>query len=112
MAGRAVSSHSDLAFSAQVSPHEFLQAVMQASNKRFLVDRQGDPVEFLAWFLHELHRCAASPACVASGCCLTCAPPPCLRSDLGGTKQPGSSIVDHAFQVRTSFGELLWAVGR
>jgi hypothetical protein len=34
-----------------------LQAV-RASNKRFLIDRQGDPVEFLAWFLHELHRCA------------------------------------------------------
>jgi U4/U6.U5 tri-snRNP-associated protein 2 len=46
----------------QVSPHEFLQAVVRASNKRFLIDRQGDPVEFLAWFLHELHRCAQ--ACV------------------------------------------------
>jgi hypothetical protein len=44
---------------AQVSPHEFLQAVVSASKKRFRIDRQGDPVEFLAWFLHELHRCGA-----------------------------------------------------
>ncbi len=43
----------------QVSPHEFLQAVVSASKKRFRIDRQGDPVEFLAWFLHELHRCGA-----------------------------------------------------
>jgi U4/U6.U5 tri-snRNP-associated protein 2 len=41
---------------AQVSPHEFLQAVVSASKKRFRIDAQGDPVEFLAWFLHELHR--------------------------------------------------------
>jgi U4/U6.U5 tri-snRNP-associated protein 2 len=40
-----------------VSPHEFLQAVVSASKKRFRIDAQGDPVEFLAWFLHELHRC-------------------------------------------------------
>ena len=41
-----------------MSPHEFLQAVVRASSKRFLIDRQGDPVDFLAWFLHELHRFA------------------------------------------------------
>jgi hypothetical protein len=51
---------------AQVSPHEFLQAVVYASNKRFLIDRQGDPVDFLAWFLHELHRCV--PVLCASAC--------------------------------------------
>ena len=54
-----------LTLDAQVSPHEFLQAIVRASNKRFLIDRQGDPVEFLAWFLHELHRCAHLGLCTA-----------------------------------------------
>jgi hypothetical protein len=83
----------------QVSPHEFLQAVVRASNKRFLIDRQGDPVEFLAWFLHELHRCVRTCLFVLLVICLL---NECMhrRSDLGGTKQPGSSSLDHAFQVR------------
>ena len=34
---------------------------MSASRKRFRIDSQGDPVEFLAWFLHELHRCVHEP---------------------------------------------------
>lgn len=55
-----------------------MQAVLTASGKRFLVDAQWDPVEFLSWLLHELHR------------------------DLGGTRKHGSSVVDRALQ-----GELL-----
>lgn len=65
-------------FKGQVSPHEFMQAVLTASGKRFLVDSQGDPVEFLSWLLHELHK------------------------ELGGTKKFGSSVIDRALQ-----GELL-----
>ena len=41
---------------AQVSPHEFMQAVMQESGKRFLIDKQSDPVQFLTWLLNALHR--------------------------------------------------------
>lgn len=65
-------------FKGQVSPHEFMQAVLTASGKRFLVDTQGDPVEFVSWLLHELHK------------------------ELGGTKKFGSSVIDRALQ-----GELL-----
>jgi U4/U6.U5 tri-snRNP-associated protein 2 len=43
------------AFKGQVSPHEFMQAVMAASNKRFIIDRQSDPVEFLSWLVNSLH---------------------------------------------------------
>nr|CAB3468820.1 unnamed protein product [Digitaria exilis] len=42
-------------FKGQVSPHEFLQAVMKASNKRFQIGVQSDPVEFMSWFLNTLH---------------------------------------------------------
>ncbi|KAG1327301.1 U4/U6.U5 tri-snRNP-associated protein 2 [Cocos nucifera] len=39
----------------RVSPHEFLQAVMKASNKRFQIGVQSDPVEFMSWLLNTLH---------------------------------------------------------
>lgn len=41
--------------SLQVSPHEFLQAVMKASKKRFRIGMQSDPVEFMSWLLNTLH---------------------------------------------------------
>ncbi|CAN1260009.1 U4/U6.U5 tri-snRNP-associated protein 2 [Linum perenne] len=42
-------------FKGQVSPHEFLQAVMKASKKRFRIGQQSDPLEFMAWLLNTLH---------------------------------------------------------
>ena len=39
----------------QVSPHEFLQAIMKASKKRFRIGAQSDPVEFISWLLNTLH---------------------------------------------------------
>ncbi|KAH7674167.1 Ubiquitinyl hydrolase 1 protein [Dioscorea alata] len=39
----------------KVSPHEFLQAVMKASDKRFQIGVQSDPVEFMSWLLNTLH---------------------------------------------------------
>ncbi|KAJ0965161.1 hypothetical protein J5N97_026299 [Dioscorea zingiberensis] len=42
-------------FKGQVSPHEFLQAVMKASNKRFQIGVQSDPVEFMSWLLNTLN---------------------------------------------------------
>ena len=54
-------------FKSQVSPHEFLQEVSSASNKKFRITEQGDPLDFLSWLLNALHR------------------------DLGGTKRPNSS---------------------
>lgn len=43
------------AFKGQVSPHEFMQAVMSASSKRLIIDRQSDPLEFLSWLVNSLH---------------------------------------------------------
>ncbi|KAM7530707.1 hypothetical protein LguiB_034117 [Lonicera macranthoides] len=43
-------------FKGQVSPHEFLQAVMQASEKRFQIGVQSDPVKFMSWLLNTLHK--------------------------------------------------------
>ena len=40
---------------SQVSPHEFMQAVMSASGKRFTIEKQSDPVEFFTWLLNTLH---------------------------------------------------------
>lgn len=40
-----------------MSPHEFLQAVMEASKKRFRVGLQySNPVEFMSWLLNALHE--------------------------------------------------------
>jgi U4/U6.U5 tri-snRNP-associated protein 2 len=63
------------AFKAHVSPHELLQEISLRSNKRFTLTTQSDPVEFLSWFLNNLHL------------------------GLGGSKtRPGSSMVQKAFQ--------------
>ena len=61
-------------FKGQVSPHEFMQAVLAASDRRFLIDKQSDPVEFLSWLLNT------------------------LNADLSGKKRGGKSIVSRCFQ--------------
>ncbi|KAK1247813.1 hypothetical protein MKX07_000701 [Trichoderma sp. CBMAI-0711] len=63
------------AFKAHVSPHELLQEVALQSNKRFTLTHQSDPVDFLSWFLNNLHL------------------------GLGGSKtKPGSSMIQRTFQ--------------
>lgn len=63
------------AFKAHVSPHELLQEISLRSNKRFTLTAQSDPVDFLSWFLNNLHL------------------------GLGGSKtRPGSSMLQKAFQ--------------
>ncbi|QUC22457.1 uncharacterized protein UV8b_06698 [Ustilaginoidea virens] len=63
------------AFKAHVSPHELLQEIALRSNKRFTLTNQSDPVEFLSWFLNNLHL------------------------GLGGSKtRPGSSVIQRTFQ--------------
>ncbi|KAG6039882.1 hypothetical protein E4U41_001882 [Claviceps citrina] len=65
------------AFKAHVSPHELLQEIALRSNKRFTLTNQSDPVEFLSWFLNNLHL------------------------GLGGSKtRPGSSMIQRTFQGR------------
>lgn len=61
-------------FKSHVSPHEMLQAVVLWSNKKFQITEQGDPIEFLSWFLHILHK------------------------QLRGNKQLNSSVVYRTFQ--------------
>ena len=43
-------------FKAQVSPHEMLQAVNLASKGRFKIGEQADPIQFIGWFLNEMHK--------------------------------------------------------
>ncbi|KAL8924645.1 MAG: hypothetical protein Q9208_003960 [Pyrenodesmia sp. 3 TL-2023] len=63
------------AFKTHVSPHELLQQVSRQSNKRFDLLHQSDPVEFLSWFLNNMHLA------------------------LGGSKsKPGTSIIHRVFQ--------------
>lgn len=63
------------AFRNHVSPHELLQEIAVRSSKKFTLTNPADPVEFLSWFLNNLH--------------LT----------LGGSKtKPQSSIIQKAFQ--------------
>lgn len=65
------------AFKSHVSPHELLQEIALRSSKRFTLTQQSDPVEFLSWFLNNLHL------------------------SLGGAKRPSkkpTSVVQAAFQ--------------
>ncbi|KAM0802785.1 hypothetical protein BDR22DRAFT_879708 [Usnea florida] len=63
------------AFKTHVSPHELLQQVSRQSNKRFDLLHQSDPVDFLSWFLNNMHLA------------------------LGGSKtKPGTSIIQRVFQ--------------
>lgn len=63
------------AFKAHVSPHELLQEIALISGKKFNLTEQSDPVDFLNWFLNNLHLA------------------------LGGSKsKPGSSIIQRIFQ--------------
>jgi U4/U6.U5 tri-snRNP-associated protein 2 len=65
------------AFKSHVSPHELLQEISLKSAKRFTLTAQSDPVEFLIWFLNNLHLA------------------------LGGSKgKPGSSMIQQVFQGR------------
>lgn len=65
------------AFKSHVSPHELLQEISLRSNKRFTLTAQSDPVDFLSWYLNNLHL------------------------GLGGSKtKPGSSMVQRVFQGR------------
>lgn len=63
------------AFKSHVSPHELLQEISLKSNKKFNLTAQSDPVEFLSWFLNNIHLA------------------------LGGSKtKPGSSMAQQCFQ--------------
>ncbi|KAL8988585.1 MAG: hypothetical protein Q9177_002365 [Variospora cf. flavescens] len=63
------------AFKTHVSPHELIQQVSRQSNKRFDLLHQSDPVDFLSWFLNNMHLA------------------------LGGSKtKPGTSIIHRVFQ--------------
>uniref|UniRef100_A0A1I8G0W6 ubiquitinyl hydrolase 1 n=1 Tax=Macrostomum lignano TaxID=282301 RepID=A0A1I8G0W6_9PLAT len=61
-------------FKAHVSPHEFLQAVVLCSKKRFQFTVQSDAVDFMSWLLNTLHM------------------------GLNGTKSVSSSIVNKTFR--------------
>ncbi|KAJ3197158.1 hypothetical protein HK101_005675 [Irineochytrium annulatum] len=62
------------AFKGQVSPHELLQEISNASQKKFRLSEQADPIHFLSWFLNALH------------------------AGMKGTKKGGSSIIYKIFQ--------------
>ncbi|KAI8072169.1 uncharacterized protein B0P05DRAFT_473891 [Gilbertella persicaria] len=57
------------AFKGQVSPHELLQEISNASQKRFKLTEQSNAIDFLSWFLNTLHK------------------------DLNGTRKRNSSII-------------------
>ena len=64
-------------FKTHVSPHELLQQVSRQSSKKFDLLHQSDPVDFLSWFLNNMHLA------------------------LGGSKtKPGTSIIHKVFQGR------------
>eukprot|EP00934_Nitzschia_sp_Nitz4_P007056 Nitzschia sp. Nitz4//scaffold112_size70979//23577//25346//NITZ4_005897-RA/size70979-augustus-gene-0.91-mRNA-1//-1//CDS//3329533250//7046//frame0 len=67
---------SDKRFKSHVDPHMLIQAVSEASKKRFQVGQQAEAGEFMAWFLNSLHL------------------------GLGGNRKRNSSIIYQCFQGR------------
>jgi U4/U6.U5 tri-snRNP-associated protein 2 len=65
---------SDKRFKSHVDPHMLIQAISEASKKRFRVGLQAEAGEFLSWFLNMLHI------------------------GLGGTRKSRSSIIYRCFQ--------------
>jgi U4/U6.U5 tri-snRNP-associated protein 2 len=65
---------SDKRFKSHVDPHMLIQAISEASKKKFRVGHQAEAGEFMAWLLNQLHV------------------------GLGGGKKPGSSIIYQCFQ--------------
>lgn len=65
---------SDKRFKSHVDPHMLIQAISEASKKKFRVGHQAEAGEFMAWLLNQLHL------------------------GLGGTRKPGSSIIYKCFQ--------------
>lgn len=51
------------AFKALLSPHEFMQAVSIASERRYSLSRSADAIDFLAWLLNTLDRDFAALPC-------------------------------------------------
>ncbi|RKP08528.1 hypothetical protein THASP1DRAFT_34646 [Thamnocephalis sphaerospora] len=43
------------AFKGQVSPHELLQAISSASEKRFRLGQAADPIDLFSWLINRLH---------------------------------------------------------
>ena len=41
-------------FKSHVSPHEFIQSVSVASEKKFSNAQQSDPISFIPWFFNTL----------------------------------------------------------
>ncbi|KAI8354167.1 hypothetical protein BD560DRAFT_438335 [Blakeslea trispora] len=62
------------AFKGQVSPHELLQEISNASQKKFKLTEQSNAIDFLSWFLNTLHK------------------------DLGGNRKKNSSIIYRQLQ--------------
>ncbi|KAI8824024.1 uncharacterized protein EV422DRAFT_608931 [Fimicolochytrium jonesii] len=69
------------AFKGQVSPHELLQEISNASTKRFRLSQQSDPIDLLSWFLNALHV------------------------GMGGKRKPGSSLIHQTFQGEVRIDE-------
>ncbi|TPX72232.1 hypothetical protein SpCBS45565_g00508 [Spizellomyces sp. 'palustris'] len=62
------------AFKGQVSPHELLQEISNASQKKFRLNEQADPTDLISWLLNALH------------------------AGMGGKKKAGSSLIHRTFQ--------------
>lgn len=65
---------SDKRFKSTVDPHQLVQAISAASNKRFRIGQQAEVGELMAWLLHQLHV------------------------GTGGKRKAGSSIIHKTFQ--------------
>jgi hypothetical protein len=55
-----------------VSPHELLQAIQDASGKKFKIGVQSDPLDFLQWFLNTLHIDLGGTKKVTHYSCIVC----------------------------------------
>jgi U4/U6.U5 tri-snRNP-associated protein 2 len=99
-----------LAFRAHVSPHDIMQQVSSASNRRFGPLHQADPTDFFAWLIHTLHRelQGFASALEPSGTPPHRLLPNCLQGTLEITTIRDGKAAENEAEIRTTAMSKFW----
>ena len=88
----------------QVDPHEFVQEVVVASKKKFVIGTQSECIDFLSWFFNRLHRDLLNAYPKVDG--VRRRPP-----NAGGSPIPGRTIIHDCFRGEIEVRLWLHGVG-
>lgn len=80
-------------FRGHVSPHEFVQAVSDASDKQYRIGKRADALDFLRWFLN-----VSSATLRAGGVTMNSSASSASSSNAGPSQGGAPTIIEYAFQ--------------